>query len=75
MSYSGRTHFFTFLKCEKYMQMIWKINKKFEIWQGKIKQTNKKNNNNDKKKKNHRTHKDKGNTMIYIYKKNMPNFK
>ena len=24
------------------MQMIWKINKKFEIWQGKNKQTNKK---------------------------------
>ena len=24
------------------MQIIWKINKKFEIWQGKIKQTNKK---------------------------------
>ena len=48
------------------MQIIWKINKKFEIWQGKIKQTNKKQQQQRQEKKNHRTHKDKGNTMIYI---------
>ena len=37
-----RNHFFTFLKCEKNMQMIWKIDKKFETRQRKNKQTNKK---------------------------------
>ena len=50
------------------MQMIWKINKKFEIWQKKNKkQTDKQKNNNnddDKKKIHHRIHRDKGNTMI-----------
>ena len=37
------------------MQMIWKINKKFEIWQKKKQKTNrqtKNNNNDDDKKKN-----------------------
>ena len=66
MSYSGRIHFFTFLKYEKYMQMIWKINKKFEIWQEQIKQTNKKNNNNDKKKKTIVLTKTRA-TLWYIY--------
>ena len=66
--------FLHFFKIWKIMQMIWKINKKFEIWQQKRKKTNRQtkniNNDDDKKKIHHRIHRDKGNTMI---KKNMPN--
>ena len=54
------------------MQMIWKIDKKFETRQRKNKQTNKKQQQKRQEKKiHHRIHKDKGNTMMY--KKNMPN--
>ena len=48
------------------MQMIWKIDKKFETRQRKNKQTNKKQQQKRQEKKiHHRIHKDKGNTMIY----------
>ena len=62
--------FLNFFKIWKIMQMIWKINKKFEIWQKKKNKTNKQtkkkniNNDDDKKKIHHRIHRDKGNTMI-----------
>ena len=41
-----------FLKYEKYMQMIWKINKKFETRQRKNKKTNKKQQQKRQEKKN-----------------------
>lgn len=47
-----RNNFFTFLKYEKYMQMIWKIDKKFETRQRKNKQTNKKQQQKWQEKKN-----------------------
>ena len=48
------------------MQMIWKIDKKFETRQRKNKQTNKKQQQKRQEKKiHHRIHKDKVNTMIY----------
>ena len=74
MSYSGCTHFFTFLKYEKLCKWYEKLTKNSKFDNKKEKKTNRQtkniNNDDDKKKIHHRIHRDKGNTMI---KKNMPN--